>query len=222
MNDDPANDRQRKGLDDPRALQILTTEHWSLLSTRALGYQEMFGRTTIFVGVLSGTAIALALLAQATRFGRDALLFALLLISVDLFIGLATFCRSVIVNYEDAVCVSGMNLLRQAYVQIIPEVEPYFVMEQKLDLRSLSHGSTQHLINLERSLTTTSGVVATLNSVLAGSIVGGVAALLGQDLTFAAAIGAAMSIVSSMLHVRYAARFRERHPPSANGLRGPA
>jgi hypothetical protein len=222
MNDDPANDRQRKGLDDPRALQILTTEHWGLLSTRALGYQEMFGRTTIFVGVLSGTAIALALLAQATRFGRDALLFALLLISVDLFIGLTTFCRSVVVNYEDAVCVSGMNLLRQAYVQIIPEVKPYFVMEQKLDLRSLAHGSPQHLINLERSLTTTSGVVATLNSVLAGSVAGGVAALFGQDLTFAAAIGAGMSIVSSVLHVRYAARFRQRHAPSANGLLRPA
>lgn len=222
MNDDPANDRPKKGLDDPRALQILTTEHWSLLSTRALGYQEMFGRTTIFVGVLSGTAIALALLAQATRFGRDALLFALLLISVDLFIGLATFCRSVAVNYEDAVCVSGMNLLRRAYVQIIPEVEPYFVTEQMLDRRPLAHGSTQRLVNLERSLTTTSGVVATLNSVLAGSLVGGVAALFGGDLTFAAAIGAGISIVSSVLHVRYAARFRERHPPSTNGLQGPA
>jgi hypothetical protein len=222
MNDDPASDRQRKGLDDPRALQILTTEHWSLLSTRALGYQEMFGRTTIFVGVLSGTAIALALLAQATRFGRDALLFALLLLSVDLFIGLATFCRSVVVNYEDAVCVSGMNLLRDAYAQIIPEVEPYFVTEQKLDRRSLAHGSPQHFINLERSLTTTSGVVATLNSVLAGSVVGGIAALFGGDLTIAAAIGAVVSIVSSAIHVRYAARFRERHAPSTNGLHGSA
>jgi hypothetical protein len=63
-------DRPKTGLDDPRALDILTTEHWSLLSTRTLGYQEMFGRATIFVGVLSGTIIGLALLAQATRFGR--------------------------------------------------------------------------------------------------------------------------------------------------------
>jgi len=35
----------RTGLEDPRALDILTTEHWSLLSTRTLGYQEMFGLT---------------------------------------------------------------------------------------------------------------------------------------------------------------------------------
>lgn len=32
----------KTGLDDPRAVQILTTEHWSLLSARTLGYQEMF------------------------------------------------------------------------------------------------------------------------------------------------------------------------------------
>jgi|SRR5450432_101587 hypothetical protein len=62
-------DRRKTGLHDPRALQILTTEHWSLLSTRTLGYQEMFGRTTIFVAALSGTVVALALVAQATHFG---------------------------------------------------------------------------------------------------------------------------------------------------------
>src|SRR6266540_900034 len=68
---EPANtDRRKTGLDDPRALDILTTEHWSLLSTRTLGYQEMFGRITIFVAILSGTVVALALLAQATHFRR--------------------------------------------------------------------------------------------------------------------------------------------------------
>src|SRR5512132_4415885 len=95
-------DRRKTGLDDPRALDILTTEHWSLLATRTLGYQEMFGRTTIFVAILSGTVVALALLAQATYFRREALWFALALMTVALFIGLVTFVRSVAINYEDA------------------------------------------------------------------------------------------------------------------------
>jgi hypothetical protein len=83
----PANtDRRKTGLDDPRALDILTTEHWSLLSTRTLGYQEMFGRTTVFVAILSGTVVALALLAQATHFRREALWSALTLMTVALFI----------------------------------------------------------------------------------------------------------------------------------------
>jgi hypothetical protein len=37
--------------------------HWSLLSTRSLGYQEMFGRATIFIAILSGggTTVNLAI-----------------------------------------------------------------------------------------------------------------------------------------------------------------
>src|SRR5207253_9804399 len=97
--DEPsALDQRKTGLDDPRALDILTTEHWSLLSARTLGYQEMFGRTTIFIGVLSGTIIALALLAQVTRFGYETLTFAAVLFAVSLFIGLATFVRCVAIN----------------------------------------------------------------------------------------------------------------------------
>ena len=154
--------RRKTGLDDPRALEILTTEHWSLLSARALGYQEMFGRTTIVVAVLSGVVIALALLAQATEFGRETLWFALLLMAVALFIGLATFIRSVAINAEDARWVMGMNLVRHAHLQIVPELEPFFVTghEPGADRRSLGHGSPQYGAHLAKRLTTTSSVVA--------------------------------------------------------------
>ena len=119
--DEPSAPEQRRtGLDDPRALDILTTEHWSLLSARTLGYQEMFGRTTIFIGILSGTIIALALLAQVTRFGHETLTFAAVLFAVSLFIGLVSFVRCVAINLEDARWVVGMSLLRRAYLQIVP------------------------------------------------------------------------------------------------------
>lgn len=49
--------RRATGLDDPRAVAILTAEHWSLLSARTLGYQEMFARATVFIGVLSGIIV---------------------------------------------------------------------------------------------------------------------------------------------------------------------
>jgi hypothetical protein len=209
-------DRARTGLEDPRALQILTTEHWSLLSTRSLGYQEMFGRTTIFVAILSGTVVAFALLAQATEFRREALVFALVLISVALFIGLATFVRSVAINFEDARWVTGMNLLRHAYLEILPELEPFFVTAHhpEADPRSLGHGSPQRFANLANSLTTTSSVVAALNSVLVGSLASGLGALFGARAGLYAAVGAVVSLVSAVLHVRYAARFRRSHAPS--------
>lgn len=207
---------EKKGLDNPRALDILTTEHWSLLSTRALGYQEMFARTTIFIAILSGTVVALALLAQATRFGRETLWLALLLVSVDLFIGVATFVRSVEINLEDARWLTGMNLLRSAYLKIAPELEPFFVTAHKVDaeLRALGHGSHQHLGNLRKSLTTTSGTVATLNSVLAGAIGTDVSALLGGSIGSSVLVGAIVSIVAGASHVRYAARYRRLHLPA--------
>lgn len=205
-------------LADPRALDILTTEHWSLLSTRALGYQEMFARATIFIAILSGTVVALALLAQATRFSRETLWVALLMIPVDLFIGIATFVRSVKINLEDARWVTGMNLLRGAYLKIAPDLEQFFVAAHTTDAgaRALHHGSPQRLANLRESLTTTSGTVATLNSVLAGAIAGDIGALLGRSTGSSVLVGAIVSIVSGALHVRYAARFRQRHSAANN------
>jgi len=207
---------EKGGLDDPRALDILTTEHWSLLSTRALGYQEMFARATIFIAILSGTVVALALLAQATQFSRETLWAALLLVPIDLFIGVATFVRSVEINFEDARWLTGMNLLRSAYLKIAPDLEPFFITAQKADaqLRTLGHGSRQHLANLGGSLTTTSSTVATLNSILAGAIAGDISALSGASTALSVLIGAVVSIVSGALHVRYAARFRRRHAPT--------
>jgi type III secretory pathway component EscS len=214
--DRASTDRRKTGLDDPRALQILTTEHWSLLSTRTLGYQEMFGRATIFVAALSGTVVALALLAQATHFGPETLSFGLVLISVALFIGLATFVRSVAINFEDARWLKGMNLLRNAYLQIVPELEPFFLTghDPQADGRTLGHGSRQRLINLANSLTTTSSVVAALNSLLAGALASDVIALFSAPYVMVAAVGAGVSVVSGALHVRYAARFRRRHSAS--------
>jgi hypothetical protein len=216
MNEPSTTDQRKTGLDDPRAVDILTTEHWSLLSARALGYQEMFGRATIFIGVLSGTVIALALLAQATRFGAETLSFAAVLFAVSLFIGLATFVRCVEINLEDARWLEGMSLLRHAYLQIVPELGPFFVAGHGpgVDPSSLRHGSPQRIGSLAKSLTTTSSVVAALDSVLAGSLASDLCTLVGVALTPTLAIGTGVSLVSAALHVRYAARFRRRHMPA--------
>ena len=39
---------------DSEALQILATEHWSLLATRSLTYQESLGRVNMFLAINSG------------------------------------------------------------------------------------------------------------------------------------------------------------------------
>jgi small basic protein len=108
-------------------LQILATEHWSLLATRSLTYTESLGRVSMFLGILSGAVIALALVAQADRFGTTFILIAILTLSVVLFSGVATIARLMSLNRDDFRWVIGMNRLRHAYLELHPELEANFI-----------------------------------------------------------------------------------------------
>src|SRR5215207_1379634 len=74
-----------------RRAQLLSTEHWSLLATRSMTWNESFSRTGMFFTVLSGATVALALMAQASSFGQEFVIFALVLLPIVLFVGIATF-----------------------------------------------------------------------------------------------------------------------------------
>jgi hypothetical protein len=115
--------------DSPAALraQILATEHWNLLATRSAIWQEIFSRTGTFLTILSATVVALSLVVQATGFGSSFRIIALLVLPLVLVVGLATYIRLVEADIEDAWLVIGMNRLRHAYVELAPDLEPYFV-----------------------------------------------------------------------------------------------
>ena len=115
-------------------LQILATEHWSLLATRSLTYTEGLSRVTIFLAILSGAVIALALVAQADRFGSTFIAIAIPLLSVVLFTGVSTISRLMALNRDDYRWVIGMNRLRNAYLELHPELRPHFVTSPYDDL----------------------------------------------------------------------------------------
>ena len=75
--------------DVPEAVrvQILATEHWSLLATRSITYGAIYSRASIFLTVVSAAVVALALAAEATEFGDRFYVFALLVLPVAFFIG---------------------------------------------------------------------------------------------------------------------------------------
>src|SRR6266852_7830213 len=99
-------------------LQILSTEHWSLLASRSLAWNESFSRDGMFLTTLSGAIVALGLVGGATGFGEAFTLFALVILPVVLFIGVATWIRLGASNYPEAQCVIGMNRIRAAYLEI--------------------------------------------------------------------------------------------------------
>lgn len=107
-------------------LQILATEQWSLLATRSLTYTESLGRLNVFLAILSGAVIALALVAQADHFGPTFIAIAILTLLVVLFVGTATIARLMHLNRDDHRWV-GMNRLRHAYLELHPELEANFI-----------------------------------------------------------------------------------------------
>jgi hypothetical protein len=158
----------------PHAAQILATEHWSLLGTRALLWNEAMSRATVFLTVLSAAIIALALLADATGFGPQTTMLALVLLPVVLLLGIATYVRQVQINNEEFKLVLAMNRLRQAYLRIEPGLEPYFTTGHHDDERGLvatymlDHPSRRWL--LVHFVINTPTIVATVDAALAAAI----------------------------------------------------
>lgn len=161
-------------LDDPRSLQILSTEHWSLLATRSLSWNESFSRAGLFLSVVSATAVALALVGQASSFGEQFVTFALVMLPVALFVGLATFTRLDEVNSEDAVWVAGMNRIRHAYLEINPALGRYFITGATDDPAGLERTFGIHRPGRAAAhwLVTMPGMIAVIDGVLAGLIAG--------------------------------------------------
>jgi hypothetical protein len=116
-------------------LQILIAEHWSLLSTRSLTYSESLSRVNMFLSVLSGCVVALALLVQVDRLRETFLAAAIAMLGVVLLVGVSTIVRLSELNREDLRSVLGMNRLRRGYLDMHPELEPYFLTDSHDDLQ---------------------------------------------------------------------------------------
>ncbi len=162
-------------IDDPRALTILTTEHWSLLSARALVYNESFARAGMFLAFLSTTLFGLGLVATATGFTDPFLIVAAVILSVDLFVGLASLGRMGATSQEDMRYLQGMGRLRHAYLQMVPGLEPYFTSAHHDDAASVLavYGPVNPtpIGSLLHGFTTTPGMIGMLCSVVAGALV---------------------------------------------------
>ena len=188
--------KKEKDPDIGPRLQILATEHWSLLATRSLTYTESFSRVTMFFSVLSGAVIALALVAQAGRFGSAFFAAAILVLAVVFFVGVATIARLMAVNLDDLRWVAGMNRLRHAYLELHPELERYFVTAWHDDARGISltmgleglpHRSP--LANVAHGFQTLPGMLSVVVGVVGGALAALVALALGAPQAIAVTAG---------------------------------
>jgi hypothetical protein len=197
-----------EGLDDPRILQILSTEHWSLLSARSLVYNEAFARAGMFLTFLSASLVALAFVANAMAFSREFLVLAAILLFVDIAIGLATLGRMLDASVDDLRSLAGMNRIRNAYVRIAPAVEPFFSSGTHDDSVGVlaNYGDSKIGSGVSafiHGLTTAGGMILTIDALLAAALGGIVAIFLGADMAGAFMVGGAAFIVLFALLNRY-------------------
>jgi hypothetical protein len=187
-------------LDDPRALTILTTEHWSLMSARSLVYNEAFARAGMFLAFLSATLVAMGLVATATGFSDGFLTVAAVVLALNLFVGFASLGRIAAASGEDIRYLQGMNRLRHAYHEMVPGLERYFVSTHYDDVVSVLsfYGPAavrRPIKGVLHGLTTTPGMIGVICSAVAGALGAVVAVLLTHHAGTAAATGLAAFIV---------------------------
>jgi hypothetical protein len=203
--------------ENPQALlSALTTEHFTLQGARSQTVSESAARSSLYLGSVSSTLIALGFVSQVSEGGEVFQLFALAVLPTLFFLGLFTFVRLVESSVEDILYGRAINRIRHYYLELAGEQGRYFMMSGHDDPpgvlanMGLGKGSRWQL------LFTAATAVSVVNAVVGA---GAIAILLGVTLDLplavAAAAGVAFVLVSVALHTRWD---RRRYEAAAGHL----
>jgi hypothetical protein len=182
---------------DQLRLQMMSTEHWSLLASRSLAWTEVFARASMFLSALSFSTVALALAGQASGFGEEFRIFALIVLPVVLFLGFTTTLRMDNANHHDALCVIGMTRIRAGYLELARGLVRFFVRGSTDDIAGIGKtmGGLPNRPFFVDIFAATPTLVAVLNSVIAATIVALAAIQVGVSSGVAIVAGAIVAVI---------------------------
>jgi ribose/xylose/arabinose/galactoside ABC-type transport system permease subunit len=148
-----------------------------------------------------------------SRLGQAFYAFALLLLPVLAFVGVVTFLRLVQSSIEDIAYAERIARLRDFYLSVAPELEPYLLVAQAPTPTPSTDGKRALPSSWQLTLTT-AGMVAVVNSVVIGACVGLLIAALGVDTLAVPVAGGFVSggIALSVQHRHHLAA-RDRYRP---------
>lgn len=161
--------------------EALRNEYGVLATMLATVWYASLFRVSLLLGVVSAVGIALGFAAQAGGgFGSRFSAFALVALPLALFLGVATFIRTVELQREAWVYVTGMNRIRHSIAEAVPASLPYLVLSIHDDAVGVyrSQGSGIRLRpprpRFMFAIVQTQGIVAVVSAGIAG-IIGGIA-----------------------------------------------
>jgi hypothetical protein len=181
-------------------MQFMTTEHFTLQTARAVVNAEISARLQLYMTTLSSAIIALALVAQVSgALGRAFQAFALVLLPVVYFLGVVTLARLLQAAAEWRTYGQGMNRIRHWYLEVAPEMAPYFVLPATDEpWASLAAVGIRGRNTWQGMLATAPWMVVVANSVLAGVVAGLLARLAGAPGPLLPALAGAAGFVVSL------------------------
>ena len=168
---------ERGAGNDAQILTIMTTEHYNLQTLRVSTISEASGRSSLFLGAVSSSLVALSFVAQASGgMGAKGLseafyVFAFVLLPSLFFLGFVAFARAVEVSSDDVIYARGIARIRHYYTEVAPQMQDYFILGMNDD----AAGAMRNMGMLSarvQPLLTTSGTIAVLDSILAGAFSG--------------------------------------------------
>ena len=195
---------------------IMTTEHYTLQTGRSMTIAEANGRASLFVGAVSSGLVALAFVGQLSHLGTAFFVFSLVVLPTLFFMGVITFERVLQSGSADVIYARGINRIRHLYLEYAPQMQPYFILSSHDDSSlPIENLGARHRARWQVFLSM-AGMMAMINSVLAGSFVGLLLAAFSLPLVVTASAGGVTFLASVGLHQRYQWRQwmqLERHLP---------
>jgi hypothetical protein len=182
---------------------MLTTEHYNLQTGRSMTVADANGRSTLFIGAVSGALIAIAFTGQVSHMGTAFFVFSLVLVPSLFLMGLITFERVLQSAIEDLTYARAITRIRHLYLEYAPQLRPSFLLavddqSRRPMLKVGLHPSWWQVF------LTAAGMIAAINSVLAGVFVGLLlSALLSFPLLVCTSAGVGTFLVSFGFYQRY-------------------
>lgn len=158
----------------PQVAQALTIELGLLTAALGSVWSASLMRTSIFLGVLSAAGVALGFAVQGSS--DTFLAFAMVVVPIVFLLGLATFVRTVELQREAIVYITGMNRIRRFFQDSAPASKPYYVLPAYDDEPGVyrSQGTGIHLrpprFRLAFAVVQMQGIVAVVCGLLAAAI----------------------------------------------------